>query len=196
MRISSSRRHVYGMLACAWLLAGWQSAAAAAQGPGDLERAAAIRTFNDGIAHYARLRGRLEEPLPSFDARRDSWSQMLTRRYLASAIRTARSHARQGEIFSPPVADMFRALVAQAIYDVDIEGLVNGDLKAADFLVDLVVNEPVPTWAMNEVPDALLERLPALPDAIEYRIGSGSLILWDVHAEILIDALPGAFVGE
>lgn len=60
-------------------------------------------------------------------------------------------------------------------------------------MVDLVVNEPVPIWAIQEVPDAL-RRLPSLPDAIEYRIVDGSLILWDTHAEILIDALSGAFL--
>jgi hypothetical protein len=121
---------------------------------------------------------------------------LLARRYLASAIRTARSYAHQGDIFTPPVAVMFRDVIAQAIYDVDIEGLVDEDLEAAGFLVDLVVNEPVPAWALQDVPDALRGRLPALPDAIEYRVVDGNLILWDTHAEIVIDALPNAFLVQ
>jgi hypothetical protein len=91
---------------------------------------------------------------------------------------------------------MFRDVIAQAIYDVDIEGLVDEDLEAAGFLVDLVVNEPVPAWALQDVPDALHRRLPALPDAIEYRVVDGNLILWDTHAEIVIDALPNAFLVQ
>jgi hypothetical protein len=34
-----------------------------------------------------------------------------------------------------------------------------------------------------------------LPGAIEYRLVGDALILWEVHAGILIDALPSAFVG-
>jgi hypothetical protein len=121
---------------------------------------------------------------------------MLTRRYLASAIRTARSSAHQGDIFAPPVAAMFRGVIAQVIYDADIEGLVDGDPEGEEPVVDLTPNEPIPVWAMDAVPDALLDCLPSLPAAIEYRIVGGALILWDTHAEILIDALPGAFLVE
>jgi hypothetical protein len=196
MRISSRLRTVHWALACVWIVAGWQGAAALPQGPDDIDRAAVLQAFTERTERYVRLRARLEEPLPSFDARRDPWSLMLTRRYLASAIRTARSNAHQGDIFTRPVAEMFRDVIAQAIYDVDIEGLVDGDIEADGFIVDLAVNEPIPAWAMDAVPRALLHRLPSLPAAIEYRIVSGTLILWDVHAEILIDALPGAFFVE
>lgn len=48
-------------------------------------------------------------------------------------------------------------------------------------------------WAMETVPHALLDRFPSLPAAIEYRIVNGYLILWDIHAEIVIDALPDGF---
>lgn len=75
---------------------------------------------------------------------------------------------------------------------IDIEGLVGEDGDVP--LVDLGVNEPIPLWAMRPVPNALLERLPPLPHAIGYRLVADALILWDTHAEILIDALSGTFV--
>lgn len=196
MRISIRPRPGHWALACVWLVAGWPGAAALPQGPDGIDRATVLQTFTERTERYVRLRARFEEPLPSFDPRRDPWSLMLTRRYLASAIRTARSHARQGDIFTPPVVAMFRDVIAQAIYEVDIEGLVDGDLEDDELVVDLTVNEPIPAWAMEAVPDLLLYRLPSLPAAIEYRIVSGALILWDAHAEILIDALPGAFLVE
>lgn len=191
----SFRRGILGSLACVWLLAGWLGAAAHVQTPDPLEYAAAVRTFNQRIDQYVVLRARLEEPLPSFNARRDPWSLMLTRRYLASALRAARPRARQGDIFTPEVASMFRTLVARAFDEIDIEGLVEGSLVGDDDLVDLTVNEPLPAWAMTAVPGALRDRLPPLPDAIEYRIVGGALVLWDAHAEILIDALPNAFAA-
>jgi hypothetical protein len=154
-------------------------------------RAAALRVFSERVDRYVWLRAKCEDPLPSFDLRRDPWSLLLTRRYLASAIRTARTQARAGDIFSPPVADLFRVTIREAIYERDIEGVVKDET-----VVDLIVNEPIPDWALSPVPGALLEMLPPLPDAIEYRMVGGALILWDMHAQILIDGLPYAFLIE
>jgi len=182
---------VTASLVWAWLMMPGSGAAAFAQTAED--QAAATRTFSERVDRYVRLRDRLEAPLLPFDGRRDSWSLMLSRRYLASAIRSARPNAAQGQIFAPPVGDMFRTLIAQAVYQVDIEGLVSQEPEPS---VDLVVNEPVPSWALEPVPGALLERLLPLPAGLEYRIVHGSLVLWDVHAEILIDVLPDAFTGE
>lgn len=182
-------RRIAGAFLGVWLVAGCPGAEALTQAPADVERAEALRIFDQRLARYVALRARFEEPLPAFDERRDPWSLMLTRRYVASAIRTARAKAGQGDIFTPRVAAMFRVMVTHAVYDQDIEGMVESPFAASDFLVDLVVNEPVPEWAMTKVPAALLAVLPALPDAIEYRLVEGALILWDVHAEILIDWL-------
>jgi hypothetical protein len=188
---------VPGALACVVLFAWWQGAAALSQQTAGRNDAEATREFTQGIARYVALRARSEEPLPSFDdPRRDPWSVMLTRRYLASAIRTARAQAGMGDIFTPRVAAMFRGVIADAIFSADIGGLVGGDLKAEGALADLVVNEPVPAWAMEDVPEELLARLPALPETIEYRMVGASLILWDSRAEILVDALPGAFWAD
>lgn len=197
MRMRRFRCLVRAALACAVLFAGWQGAAALPQERGGGGDAAAMREFTQRIARYVGLRARFEEPLPAFDdPRRDEWSVMLTRRYLASAIRTARGRVGMGDIFMAPVEAMFRKTITDAIYTADIEGLVGGDLGAEGAPVDLAVNEPVPVWAMTEVPEGLLARLPALPQAIEYRVVGGSLILWDSRAEILVDALPGAFWAE
>jgi hypothetical protein len=152
-----------------------------------------VRAFTHRVEQYVALRGRLEEPLPGFDARRDPWSLLLTRRYLASAIRTARSRASLGDIFMPDVAPLFRTAIANAVAETDVEGLGNDGLAPGEFAVDLVINEPVPAWAMAAVPPALLARLPRLPDNVEYRLVNGTLVLWDAHAELLIDALPDAF---
>ncbi len=192
MQGPSATGFIVGALACAWLLGGWAGAASRDQGPEALDRAAALRTFTEKVERYASLRARYEAPFPSFDVRRDPWSLRLQRAYLASAIRTARRQVRLEDIFTEPVARMFREDIGVAVYEVDMEGLVGEDFDVA--LVDLAVSEPVPLWAMRPVPDALLERLPPLPGAMEYRLVADALILWDTHAEILIDALPRALV--
>src|SRR5215204_235472 len=61
-----------------------------------------LESFDAAVARYAALRARIQEPLPDFDdPRRDDWTRLLMRRYLASAIRTARREAEPGAIFAP-----------------------------------------------------------------------------------------------
>jgi hypothetical protein len=182
--------HVVRSLIGAALIVGL-APSAGAQPAADVSAARAV--FTARIQQYAWLRGRLEEPLPLFEERRSSWSLFMTRRYLASAIRSARPHARLGTVFAPPVDRMFRDLMMKTMYEVDVEGLGGFDEELA---VDVAIHETVPEWALGPVPEALLARLPQLPQAIEYRVVSGALVLWDVHAEIVIDALPNAFVEQ
>ena len=186
-------RIMFCVFACMWTMAG-AGASTRAQEADTPDQGDAVRTFTERTERYLRMRTRLEEPLPLFEVRRDPWSLLLMRRYLASAIRAASPNAREGDILDAPVAKMFRQVIADAIYDIDIEGLVDGDGASADYVVDVVVNEPVPAWALDTVPRALAARLPDLPEAVEYRMVGGSLILWDMHAEIVIDVLPDAFV--
>lgn len=165
---------------------------AAAQAAGAVDHQAAAAMFTARLAEYETTRARLEEPMPAFDERREPWSLMLSRRYLASAIRAARPWARQGTVFSPLVAHSFRVLIEQ---HVPVEQRQQMAADAVDeSYVTLTVQEPVPAWAMQPVPEALRQALPPLPNGIEYRVVAPSLILWDAHAEILIDVLPGAFL--
>ncbi len=55
------------------------------------------------------------------------------------------------------------------------------------------VNEPFREEESYAVPPRLLEQLPPLPGDIQYRILGSGLVLWDVHADIIIDVLPDAF---
>jgi hypothetical protein len=175
-------------LAGATVLASLIPAAAFAQAPAGT---AASAVFTSRIEEYARLRGRLEEPLPALDEKRGARPAMLTRRYLASAIRAARPRARAATVFAPPVGDAFRHLIAQRLSEVDPEGLRGWD---EDLGVDIMVYEPVPAWSRLPIPDEWLGVFPELPDGIEYRMVNGALVLWDLHAEIVIDVLPSVFV--
>jgi hypothetical protein len=177
-------------LAGVTLVASLLPAAAFPQAASD---AAAVAIFTSRTEEYVRLRARLEEPLPVIDERRGSRPAMLTRRYLAAAIRAARPRAVLGAIFAPPVDRLFRDRLASRVTEADVEGLSGWD---EDLGVDIVVHEPVPAWSRLEVPAILREPLPALPSGIDYRMVNGALVLWDLHAEIVIDALPAAFIGR
>ena len=69
----------------------------------------ALAAFMTRIEAYARLHQRLEMRFPPLEATADSLSRLLNRRYLAAAIRAARPNAKEGDLFTPDVADMFRS---------------------------------------------------------------------------------------
>lgn len=52
--------------------------------------------------------------------------------------------------------------------------------------------EPVP---FGFVPPQLLAVLPRLPDELQYRILGSALVLWDHHANLIVDFLPDAFAA-
>jgi hypothetical protein len=147
--------------------------------------------FAERVDSYAQLRSRFEEPLPSFARSRGAWSTLIARQHLTSAIRAARRDTRVGTIFSPPVALMFRQRLAAAL--MPAEWLLLGCGEDGESVAPVpIVNETVWVEWMAEAPPALLQQLPELPAAIEYRFVGNDLILWDAHAETVIDVLSDA----
>ena len=153
----------------------------------------ALAQFSDRLAGYVGLRDRLEAPLPRLGSLRSEWSTLIARRYLASAIRTARHSAPRGEIFTPAVDEMFRTRLAGAMSRHEWLLLVPvGDDESSNPIV--LVNEPMGEEWLVTLPPALVQQLPELPEGIDYRFVGAALVLWDTHAEIVIDVLPDAAV--
>lgn len=186
-------RHVGLAAACAVLFT-WTHAAAGFQEPaGGAEEA--LRAFHNGVNLYAALHHKFEGPLPPRVPARDTFSALVARRYLASAIRTARMSARPGDIFDPAAARVFRAMIAEVFSAPGGAALADEfRRRAAHPVADPVVNEPYPMEAAAVVPDPILQRLPTLAGDVEYRAVNADLILWDVHAEIVVDVLPDALL--
>jgi hypothetical protein len=166
--------------------------AAALQQPPDHQLA--LQAFNDRVTAYGVLHRRLEGPAPGPNAPTDSHTLALSRRYLAAAIKAARPNARQGDIFAPAVADAFRAIIATALEghgeDALMQQLLEPDARAFTFHPH--VYDPFPVWASHEMPALLLPRLPPLPEDVEYRLIDHDLVLWDRHADLIVDVLPDA----
>lgn len=170
------------------ILASLMLAAAVAAGAAAQHAPDPAAEFADRVDRYVSLRARLAAPLPPVDGPR-GWSNLLARRYLASALRTARSAARQGDLFTPAATLMFRERLATLTPG---ERLLPG-LAADDEGAPLpLVNEPLVDEWMTQVPPRALHALPPLPDGLVYRLVHTDLVLWDEHAEIVVDVLPDA----
>lgn len=169
------------------LSAGCTTAAQDAQPQNDAANAA----FLAGVEEYVTMRSRLEEPLPPFSATRSTLSNLVAKRYLASAIRAARRSSRPGTIFTPAVAAAFRERINEALTVAERQLLGRGE-AAEPYAPVPRVNEPVEAVFLAAAPTPLLARLPELPAAIEYRFVGNDLILWDADADIVVDVLTDA----
>jgi hypothetical protein len=165
------------------------------QPPDVFDRDVAMRLFRERVDAYAALHRRLEAPLLTLTRTRDMRRNFVARQLLATAIRKARGRAQQGDIFSPDVAFVLRAVIRRALAGRDVETLLaelNEEHPEAHRL-RAVVNEPLPRGTTHEVPVVLLMVLPELPEDVEYRIVNHDLLLWDIHADLVVDVLPNAF---
>jgi hypothetical protein len=167
-----------------------------------LEDVVATQTFQERVAAYVTVHQLLEGPLPPLEVGRDLGPVRETTQALQLRIQRSRVNARQGDIITPEVARMFRrnivacltreewaALFAEMRYDE--QGRLVPPPPA------LHVNMPWPAEVAFEfVPPQLLQALPRLPVELQYRIIGRDLVLWDHHANLIVDWLPGAFVNE
>lgn len=122
------------------------------------------------------------------------------RRALREYMVAARPNAKQGDLFSPPVADLFRKLITQAMEGPDgneiRRSLQNAEPVAAVSAPEIAVNHDYPNQKgqpLQSSPAALLQGLPVLPRGLEYRKVGNILVLRDAAANLVVDYLPDAF---
>ena len=156
---------------------------------------AALAVFHERVDSYVALHRRLAPPLAAADST-DPLSRLLTRQYLASAIRSSRRTSQQGDIFTPDVAAVFRQLLADSIGERDGETFL-AELSGTEVVphgMHPTVNEPYSMTAVLRIPPGVRLGLPLLPAELDYRIAAHDLLLWDIYAGIVVDFVPNAFV--
>ena len=150
-------------------------------------------TFLQRVDDYVGLHRRLEGPLPREVVTADPAALFESKRALAAAIRTARADAKQGDIFSPAMARYFRMLIADALTEGGIGDLLATVEDENTIHIPAAVNVDYPAGrSISLMPPCLLAALPPLPRELEYRFVNRDLILWDVHAGLIVDFVPYA----
>ena len=157
----------------------------------------AVSEFDRRVAEYVALHRWLEGPLPPLQVSEDIRVVRAAMDALASALRRARTNAHQGDIFTPAVARAFRARIAACLPPEQMAAILSEREEADPRVVPaLEVNMRWPDgMPFNFVPPQLIAALPTLPPELQYRIIGRSLVLWDPHADIIVDFLPGAFTS-
>jgi hypothetical protein len=149
--------------------------------------------FLHRVDEYVALHRRLETDLPPEILTSDPEWLFAPRITLAREIRKARAAARQGDIFTPAVAAYFRGVITEALRVGGVENLLEMIEDENYVSVIATVNGDYPAGAsISPMPACLLAALPPLPKELQYRFLSRDLILWDLHAGLIVDFVPQA----
>ena len=153
-----------------------------------------VGEFENQIKEYLKLDKQAQTGIPQLKPTDSASKINQHRRLLAGNIRAARAQAKQGDIFSPEIAQEFKRLIAMA-YRGGNASQVHASLRHAEPVSDVPVKvnavypEEVP---LQSTPPSILLNLPPLPPELDYRIVGHNLVLRDAGANIIVDYIPGA----
>ena len=193
-------RHVAaGIAFCAAMLVlpGQQTAAAQSSG----ERQQMREAFLKRVDQYVALHRDLERLLPPETITSNLDELLAPRAALARELRRARAWTREGDIFTPGVAVYMRVLITETMRREGITELRDViDPELAVHMTALVSADYPAGRSTPVIPCTLLDALPPLPPELRYSFVDRDLILWDLHAALIVDvvrnALPASFENK
>lgn len=163
-----------------------------------LREIVAVQAFEDRVGQYVLQHRLLESTVPPLQPTRDVRQIDMAVQALAVRIRLARAGARQGDLITPEVGLVFRRRIATCLTPVEWAAVLAENAEEAEgeasglLRVNIAWPEPA---VFGFVPPQMLAALPRLPDELQYRIIGNALVLWDHHANLIVDFLPDAFAA-
>jgi len=191
---NTPRRWTAGLALC--VLAGSTFAQNAAANKGNAEDEAGFKQFTARVNDYLKLHKAVEKEIPAAKKKEES-PEMITaqQQMLARKLRERRPQAKVGDIFTHESREAFRHVIKTVFHDPKT-GTATATKHSTDRqrrtakLVRLRVNGNYPDAdAETTFPPALLQKLPALPDELAYRIVGRDLVLVDWRANMVVDLL-------
>jgi hypothetical protein len=151
-----------------------------------------FKIFSDRVQEYVKLQRSLKASLPTLNPTKESTRIIDHQHALALKIADARRNARQGDIFSPKIAERFRKIIDKTLRGPEgrfARETIRPDRSAR--VLRMHVNDVYPEdIPMTTTPPTLLSRLPHLPQELAYRIVGRDLTLLDSEARLVLDFIP------
>jgi hypothetical protein len=164
----------------------------AASGKEQKEDAAGFKEFLDRVQDYVKLHKTVEATLPPLKPK-EELPEMISahQQALARKIRQARPPSERHDIFTKLSREAFRHAIRSTFRGPEANHAIATMQQGAPLKeVHLKVNEVYPDGVPHTtVPPTLLQKLPKLPDELEYCIVGHDLILLDVRANLVVDLL-------
>ncbi len=153
---------------------------------------ATISDFEARVSKYVELRKKDAGTAPRPTNSPDKIEE--TKQDVAAKSKSLRPDAKQGDIFTPQIADYFRRQISATLAGPDGHA-IRVSLRHAEPVhgLTLQVNQSYPPGIpLQSTPPTLLLNLPRLPKELEYRIVGHNLVLHDITPNIVIDFLTDA----
>jgi hypothetical protein len=154
--------------------------------------------FQRRLAEYAGMHRRLEQPDGPLTVTRDMDHVHRRMDALRTRIRSARKGQTQGYFFNAAMVELLRRRVGGCLTSDEIAETMDSIAEhTPPGMQPLRVNYALPEDApFGLVPARVIEALPRLPLELRYVVLAGALILWDDHADLVVDIAPGVFDAE
>lgn len=154
--------------------------------------APALKEFQQRLQAYLALRAELGKKLAPLSITPSAPELAARQTALATALRTARAGATQGNLIPPAVqAEIARRV--QADFRRRSEETEDAALQEVPKRPRPVINRVYPPdEALATVPPLLLGELPQLPDNLQYRFYGRHVVILDGDVQIIIDYVPDA----
>lgn len=152
--------------------------------------AALLADFKARVGKYLDVRKDALDGAPPLKETDDPAKITAAREAMASRIRAARAHAKQGEVFTPAIVAHFRRLLSPELKGEDGRDAkkILKDDAPPPASVPFKVNAKYPDGvALPTAPANLLISLPQVPEPLQYRFIGQHLILLDIDADVIVD---------
>jgi hypothetical protein len=152
-----------------------------------------ISDFEKKVKEYSKLRERIEGRLPKLA--KEATAEQIENHKLTfqKAVQTARTTAKQGDIFIPAAADLIRRMIKNEFNGKDRLELRKTVLEADTQGVPVKINFVYPdSKEQIEMPPTLLLSLPQLPKQLRYRFVGRNLLLVDRENGLIVDYMTNA----
>jgi len=144
----------------------------------------------DHVRAYMTTHDNAEKRVPNLKDTSDPKQVSTREKALADEIRVERAGARQGDVFTPAAAKEIGAIVAEDFLGRPLK-VQEAILVEVPVKVPPAINTDYPTaLPLATVPPSLLQKLPTLPEELEYRFLGRHLILRDIKANLIVDFIP------
>lgn len=147
----------------------------------------AVLGFKERVEQYVKIHNEAESKVPKLVETNDPAKVTDREAALGAMIKTLRAAAKEGDVFG---AD-FRAVLEREVRK-DFRGRPAADRKALihelPAKMQVAVNMTYPVdLPLATFPARLLQKLPALPPELEYRLVGHHIVLRDVTANVVVD---------
>jgi hypothetical protein len=190
------KRFALALLLICGAAAGCEKEPSVPQGPtpDTVDEQKTLDEFKTRVDQYVALHKQAEAKLPNLPT--DATPEQIDKnqRELGRLIVEARANAKQGELFTPAMETLLRKHLARVFRTPDgpaIKDSVNDENPVGQ--VDVAVNERYPdNIPISTMPPDLLQKLPKMPEEMEYRFVGRHLVILDTHAHLIADFVTNA----